>query len=136
MAASPWLLSGVILVGITAVLAAIYLFLNQPPRALPPAAARIALRDHAVDTVVDVRTDAEWAAGHYPNAVHIPIQELTRKLSHQVPDRETRILFYCRTGHRAALAARIAADLGYGHTFYLAGGDYTDLDPRPTIHPN
>ena len=136
MAASPWLLSGVILVGITALLAALYLFLNQPPRALPPAAARATLRDHAVDAVIDVRTDAEWSAGHYPTAIHIPIQELTRTLPHQVPDRETRILFYCRTGHRAAAAARIAADMGYGHTYYLAGGDYTELEPQHQIHPN
>lgn len=133
---SPWLLSGVILVGITAVLAATYLFLNQPPRALPPAAARAALREHTLDVVVDVRTDAEWAAGHYPNAIHIPLQQLTRKLPHNVPDRETRILFYCRTGHRAALAARIAADLGYGHTYFLAGDNYTALEHRPHMQPN
>ncbi len=109
------------MVGITAVLAAFYLFFNQPPRALPPAAAREALRQHTFDAVVDVRTAAEWATGHYHNAIHIPIQELTRRLPHELPDRDTRILFYCKTGHRASLAARLASDLGYGHTYYLAG---------------
>lgn len=136
MAASPWLLSGVILVGITALLAAVYLFFNQPPRALPPASARAALHDRDIDHVVDVRTDAEWDAGHYHSAIHIPIQDIPRRLPHDLPDRDSRILFYCRTGHRAAMAARIAADLGYGHTYYLAGSDYTELEPRHHIQPN
>lgn len=135
-ATSPWLLSGLILVGITAVLAAVYLFLNQPPRALSPAAARAALRDHAVDVVVDVRTGAEWAAGHYPNAIHIPLQQLTRQLPYSVPDRETRILFTCRIGRRSAEAARIAADLGYGRVSYLVGADYTALEHHPHTQPN
>lgn len=136
MATSPWLVSGVILVGITAVLAALYAFVYQSPRALPPAAARVVLRNRDIDAVVDVRTDAEWSTGHYPNAIHIPLQELTRELPHSVPDRDSRILFYCRTGHRATIAARIAADLGYGRTYYLIG-DYTELEqPSHPIHPN
>jgi rhodanese-related sulfurtransferase len=136
MATSPWLMSGVILVGITAVLATFYLYFNQPPRALTPSAVREAIRQHAIDTVIDVRTDAEWASGHDHRAIHIPVQELTRRLPREVPDRDLRILFYCSTGYRAASAARLAADLGYGHTYYLAGGDYTELEPRHVMHPN
>ena len=129
-------MSGVILVGITAVLAAFYLYFNQPPRALTPSAAREAIRYHDIDTVIDVRTDAEWASGHDHRAIHIPVQELIHRLPHEVPDRDLRILFYCRTGHRAASAARLAADLGYGHTAYLAGGDYTELEPLHVMRPN
>lgn len=125
------------MVGITAVLAALYAFVYQSPRALSPATARIVVHNRDVDAVVDVRTDAEWDTGHYPNAIHIPLQELTRELPHLVPGHDSRILFYCQTGHRAAIAARIASDLGYGHTYYLAGGDYTELEqPSHPVQPN
>lgn len=134
MAASPWLLSGVLLIGITAVLAALYLY--QQPRGLTPTEARAILRDRDIDVVIDVRTDEEWGSGHYPNAVHLPLRDLPRRLPITVPDRDTRILFYCRIGRRSAQAARIASDLGYRRVTYLAGGDYTDLEPTPHVHPN
>jgi len=134
--ASPWLLSGVILVGITAVLGTLYLFINQPPRALYPTAARAALRDHDIDVIIDVRTDAEWAAGHYQNSIHIPLQDLVQQLPHRVPDRETRILFICRIGRRSSEASRIAKDLGYDRVSYLIGSDYTALENHPRTMPN
>jgi len=136
MATSPWLLSGVILVGITALLAAAYLYFNQPPRALTPTEARDAVRSGAFDAIVDVRSPSEWTAGHYQNAIHIPLTELQHRLPHEVPDRDSRILFYCRIGRRSSQAAALATDLGYGRVSYLVGGDYADLEPRPTFHPN
>jgi rhodanese-related sulfurtransferase len=51
--------------------------------------------------LLDVRTAAEWAAGHAPDAVHIPLDNLT---GDQVPaDRP--VLTICHTGGRSALAA-------------------------------
>jgi rhodanese-related sulfurtransferase len=136
MATSPWLMTGVILVGITAALAAFYLYFNQPPRALTPGEAREAVRSGAFDVIIDVRSPSEWTIGHYHNAIHIPITELIHRLPHEVPDRESRILFYCRIGRRSSQAAAIATDLGYGHVSYLVGGDYTALEPLHTFHPN
>jgi rhodanese-related sulfurtransferase len=47
------------------------------------------------DTVIlDVRPDPEYTAGHLPGAVHIPLKDLTQRLSELPPGRE--IVAYCR----------------------------------------
>ena len=51
------------------------------------------LRDAAV-TVLDVRPADEFAAGHLPNAVNIPLKELKRRLR-DIP-KECEIVAYCR----------------------------------------
>ena len=127
---SPWAWSGIFLVLLTAVLAVWFLWDQRGPRPMTAAAARAALRNRTVHAVVDVRTDAEWAGGHYPDAFHIPLQELVATLPHKIPDRSVAILFYCRTGHRAAVAARLAQSLGYNNTWYLTSADWRDLEPR------
>lgn len=51
------------------------------------------VRDGEV-TVLDVRPPEEFAAGHLPNALSIPLKELERRLSELPHDRE--IVAYCR----------------------------------------
>ena len=55
-------------------------------------ARRLEDGDHLV--VLDVRPAAEYAAGHLPEAVSIPIDELRRRLAELPGDRE--IVAYCR----------------------------------------
>ena len=127
---SPWPLLGIFLVLLTALLGALYILGRPRPQALTAAEARAGIHHKTIHTVVDVRTDAEWAAGHYADALHIPIQQLPRRLPQEVQDRSVALLFYCRTGHRAAIAARIAQELGYTNVSYLAEGGYEGLTPR------
>lgn len=56
--------------------------------------------------IVDVRTDGEWAEGHVPGAVHVPLQDL----SPQHPglaglDLSKPVYFVCAVGGRSARAA-------------------------------
>jgi len=127
---SPWAWSGVFLLGLTAVLAIWFLWEQRPPTGLNGREARAAIKSGQVSVIVDVRTDAEWESGHYPNARHIPIQNIINQLPREVGDRSIGILFYCRTGHRAAAAARIAQELGYRNTYYLEHADWRALMPR------
>ena len=54
--------------------------------------------------LLDVREDDEWAAGHAPDAVHIPVGTLAER-SGQIPqDREVYVI--CRSGTRSAYAAQ------------------------------
>ena len=50
--------------------------------------------------LLDVREDEEWAAGHAPAAVHLPMGELPGRL-HEVPV-QRRVVVVCRSGHRSA----------------------------------
>ncbi len=45
-------------------------------------------------TVVDVRPPEEFAAGHLPGAVNLPLQDLARRLS-ELP-RKAEVVAYCR----------------------------------------
>lgn len=60
---------------------------------------------------LDVRTPEEFAAGHIPGAVNIPVQELATRMS-EVPANK-RVYVYCRSGKRAAKASAMLARAGY-----------------------
>ncbi len=117
----------VALVGITIILAVVYRWSFPPPEALTPAEARSAIKHKDVAVIVDVRNEQEWYQGHAHGALHIPLAELPRRLPHEVPARDTPILFYCRTGRRAHHAASVAQELGYSTVYYLRDGSYEDL---------
>jgi NADPH-dependent 2,4-dienoyl-CoA reductase/sulfur reductase-like enzyme/rhodanese-related sulfurtransferase len=56
-------------------------------------------------TVLDARTPAEFALGHFEGAVNIPVNELRKRMG-ELP-RDGEILVYCRQGHRSYYATRI-----------------------------
>ncbi len=62
--------------------------------------------------LVDVRTREEFAAGHLPGAVNIPVQELDRRMTELEPKDEP-VVLYCRSGNRSGLAARMLKSAGY-----------------------
>jgi rhodanese-related sulfurtransferase len=62
--------------------------------------------------VVDVRTPAEFAAGHVPGAVNIPFDEIARRAG-ELGGPETPVVLYCRSGRRSAIAADALRRLGY-----------------------
>jgi NADPH-dependent 2,4-dienoyl-CoA reductase/sulfur reductase-like enzyme/rhodanese-related sulfurtransferase len=61
--------------------------------------------------LLDVRTAQEFEAGHLPEAVNIPVDELRSRLGELRRDRE--IAAYCQVGQRGYLATRILTQHGY-----------------------
>jgi NADPH-dependent 2,4-dienoyl-CoA reductase/sulfur reductase-like enzyme/rhodanese-related sulfurtransferase len=70
--------------------------------------------------IVDVRTPAEYAAGHLAGSLHIPIDELRDRICELDPQKET--VVYCRVGFRGYLAALILQHHGFEHVLNLSGG--------------
>lgn len=69
--------------------------------------------------VVDVRSPAEYASGHFRAAKNIPLDSLStraRELSKSTP-----VVLYCRSGARSASAKRLLETLGFTDV-YDAGG--------------
>jgi rhodanese-related sulfurtransferase len=62
--------------------------------------------------LVDVRTPGEFAGGHLPGAVNIPVDELDGRLGELQP-KEGAIVLYCRSGRRSAIAARTLKAAGF-----------------------
>jgi sulfur dioxygenase len=75
-------------------------------------------------TVIDVREESEYAAGHLDNALPLPRGVLEFKISNipELADKAKPALIYCRTGGRAALAAQSLKTLGYTNVLSIAGG--------------
>ncbi|MEV0900700.1 FAD-dependent oxidoreductase [Actinoplanes sp. NPDC049802] len=67
-----------------------------------------ALDDGAV--LIDVRTPAEYAAGHLPGALNLPVDDLRERLA-EVPDRE--LIVYCQVGLRGHTAVALLSGLGH-----------------------
>lgn len=69
--------------------------------------------------LLDVRTPAEFAAGHIPGAVNVPVDELRGRLA-VVPTGRP-VVAYCQVGQRGYLATRVLLQRGYDAR-NLAGG--------------
>lgn len=80
--------------------------------------------------VVDVRTAAEYAAGHIPGAVNIPLGELQSRVA-DVP-RGQPLVVHCQAGGRAAIAASLLSATGLKDV-QLYGGGFTEW--AATGHP-
>ena len=76
------------------------------------------------DVLLDVREADEYAAGHLPGAIHASRGVLEFKLSStpELSSRDLKIVLYCKTGGRAALAACALHEMGYLQVKSIAGG--------------
>jgi len=73
--------------------------------------------------IVDVRESEELAGGMLPGARHVPRGFLESRIEGTVPDHSQRIVLYCASGNRSALAARtLAQELGYEQVESMTGG--------------
>ena len=78
----------------------------------------------AADVLVDVREADEFAAGHLAGAMHISRGLLEFKFSANpaLQARDLKIVLYCKTSGRAALAASTLQEMGYQNVQSIAGG--------------
>jgi molybdopterin/thiamine biosynthesis adenylyltransferase len=73
--------------------------------------------------LVDVRESEEWDAGHIPGAKHVPRGYLESRIEGAVADRSQRVVIYCASGQRSALAANtLREQLGYENVASMNGG--------------
>lgn len=72
-------------------------------------------------TIVDVRTEEEYAAGHIPGAILIPLQTIGEEKPAELPDTDARLIVYCRSGVRSKQASDLLAALGYKNIYDMGG---------------
>jgi len=61
--------------------------------------------------LLDVRTSGEWARGRIPGSVHIPMDEIPRRLQ-EIP-RDKKIVAVCASGARSEAVARYLDQQGF-----------------------
>jgi molybdopterin/thiamine biosynthesis adenylyltransferase/rhodanese-related sulfurtransferase len=73
--------------------------------------------------IVDVRESDEWDAGHIPGAKFVTRGHLESRIEGAAPNRSDRVILYCASGNRSALAAKtLREQLGYEHVESMTGG--------------
>ena len=72
-------------------------------------------------TIVDVRTPSEFREGHIPNAINVPNENIGNTELRQLPDKDRKLLVYCRSGRRSKEAAEKLAKLGYTKVMEFGG---------------
>jgi sulfur-carrier protein adenylyltransferase/sulfurtransferase len=73
--------------------------------------------------LLDVREQHEYEQGHLPGAIHVPRGHLETRIETAVPDRSRRVIAYCSTQNRSALAAvTMKEQLGYDDVAVMTGG--------------
>ena len=73
-------------------------------------------------TVVDVRTPAEYAAGHIAGAINIDLEGSTFTSDIAKLDKTKTYAVYCHSGSRSGVATAEMAKDGFTHIFNLKNG--------------
>jgi phage shock protein E len=71
--------------------------------------------------IVDVRTPAEYAAGHVPGAVNIPYDQMDARADEIIAHKDKDVVLYCRSGRRSGIAANTLAAKGFTKLALLEG---------------
>ena len=71
--------------------------------------------------VLDVRTAAEFAAGHVPGARNVSHDELPARLDELAALRDKQVILYCRSGRRTQIAEDTLRKAGFTKLLHLEG---------------
>ena len=84
--------------------------------------AKTMMNEQPDAVILDVREQQEYDSGHIPNAVLLPVGSITEQTAAEViPDKETVVLVYCRSGNRSKTASALLAELGYNKIYEFGG---------------
>jgi hydroxyacylglutathione hydrolase len=78
------------------------------------------LETDSAPTIVDVRNEKEWAAGHIAGSVNLPLNHLHDHVSNISKNRP--VVVHCEGGYRSAIAASVLAQAGRPDVLDLVGG--------------
>ena len=72
--------------------------------------------------ILDVREQDEYDSGHIPDAVLLPVGTIDEDTAAEViPEKDSAVLVYCRSGNRSKTASSALADLGYTNIYEFGG---------------
>lgn len=77
------------------------------------------IADGSETAVLDVRSGAEWEAGHVPGSVNLPINRIAERLAEIPKDRP--VIVHCQTGARAMVGVGLLRAHGFEGVEHLAG---------------
>ena len=74
------------------------------------------------EIILDVREQDEYDEKHIPGAILLPVGMIDEETAAGViPEKDTMVLVYCRSGNRSKTAASKLAELGYTQVYEFGG---------------
>ncbi len=72
--------------------------------------------------ILDVREQDEYDSGHIPGAVLLPVGTIDEDTAAEmIPEKDSNVLVYCRSGNRSKTASSTLAELGYTNIYEFGG---------------
>ncbi|MEX1241818.1 MAG: rhodanese-like domain-containing protein [Cyclobacteriaceae bacterium] len=95
---------------------------SQPDHLLDVNSFEKKLKNTPDRILLDVRTEAEYSKGHFPNVILIDIRKSTFKGEVSKLNKSTPVFVYCASGIRSEKAVEIMKALGFQEIYELEGG--------------
>ena len=82
--------------------------------------------------ILDVREQDEYDSGHIPGAVLLPVGTIDETTAAEViPEKDSTVLVYCRSGNRSKTASSAQAELGYTGIYEFGGINTWPYETEP-----
>ena len=84
--------------------------------------AKVMIDELEDEIILDVREQEEYDAGHIPDAILLPVGMIDEDTAEgTIPEKDTVVLVYCRSGNRSKTASQALAELGYTQIYEFGG---------------
>jgi rhodanese-related sulfurtransferase len=90
-------------------------------KGLSPTEATILMNRHKA-TVLDLRSEADFKAGHLPGAKHLLVEQISSQIDKLKLDRKNPVILVCHSGMSARKAVPELKKLGFAEVTVLDGG--------------
>ena len=82
--------------------------------------------------ILDVREQDEYDSGHIPGAVLLPVGAIEEGTAAEaIPEKDSVVLVYCRSGNRSKTASSKLAELGYTNIYEFGGINTWPYETEP-----
>ena len=82
--------------------------------------------------ILDVREQDEYDNGHIPGSVLLPVGIIDEETAAAViPEKDSTVLVYCRSGNRSKTASSTLAELGYTNIYEFGGINTWPYETEP-----
>lgn len=71
--------------------------------------------------LLDVRTIEEYKENHIPNSMLISVDVIENEIVSKIPNKESKIFIYCRSGNRSKIATGKVISMGYKNVYDIGG---------------
>ena len=89
-------------------------------------------KDYPAWELLDVREQDEYDSGHIPGAVLLPVGSIDEDTAAEViPEKDSTVLVYCRSGNRSKMASSALAELGYTNIYEFGGINTWPYETEP-----